>query len=147
MTDTYVLGIDFGTESCRAALFDLNGEPKGFAATPYATSHPRPGWAEQSPADWWDALGASSRAVLAASGVAPLGPAIDALERAILRRRRQVVSPWWVAGVLPFRGIAQRVIDLALRHGVEQAVEIARTERAAFTTDQPPRSRTIERSA
>ncbi len=81
MTDTYVLGIDFGTESCRAALFDLNGEPKGFAATPYATSHPRPGWAEQSPADWWDALGASSRAVLAASGVAPeqiLGIGTDA---------------------------------------------------------------------
>ncbi|UGT59342.1 SDR family NAD(P)-dependent oxidoreductase [Nocardia asteroides] len=93
---------------------------------------------------------AAARAILGratVSGVAPLGPAIDTLERAILRRRRQVVSPWWVAGVLPFRGIAQRVIDVALRHGVEQAVEIARTERAGFTTDQPPRTRRIERSA
>lgn len=65
----YLLGIDFGTESCRAALFDLRGEPIGFAATPYPTFHPRPGWAEQSPTDWWEALKASVSQVLDKTGI------------------------------------------------------------------------------
>ncbi|MBF6413122.1 SDR family NAD(P)-dependent oxidoreductase [Nocardia cyriacigeorgica] len=74
------------------------------------------------------------------SGVAPLGPAIDAVERAIARRARQAVSPWWVRLVLPFRPIAQRVTELALRRGVDEAVRIARTEAAPFTTEQPART-------
>lgn len=81
------------------------------------------------------------------SGVSPLGPAIDAVERAIARRKRQVVSPWWVALVLPIRPLAQRAIDLALRRGVAYAVEIAQTEEAPFTTDQPARPRRMERPA
>ncbi|MBF6437897.1 SDR family NAD(P)-dependent oxidoreductase [Nocardia cyriacigeorgica] len=74
------------------------------------------------------------------SGVAPLGPAIDAVERAIARRRRQVVSPWWVRFVLPLRPIAQRVTELALRRGVHEALSIARTEATPFTTEQPART-------
>ena len=46
MTDnTYLLGIDFGTESVRAAIFDLAGRPVSFAATAYRNTHPHPGWA------------------------------------------------------------------------------------------------------
>ena len=52
----FVMGIDFGTESCRVAIFDLEGHPISFAATPYKTHYPRPGWAEQSPDDWWNGL-------------------------------------------------------------------------------------------
>ncbi|MFE9582923.1 SDR family NAD(P)-dependent oxidoreductase [Nocardia sp. NPDC006044] len=81
------------------------------------------------------------------SGVAPLGPAIDSVEKAIARRRRQVVSPWWVAVVLPFQPIAQCVIEIALRRGVRRALEIARNEEAPFTTDQPDRPRKMERKA
>ncbi|WP_227997869.1 SDR family NAD(P)-dependent oxidoreductase [Nocardia australiensis] len=91
---------------------------------------------------------AAARAILGrstVSGVAPLGPAIDALERAIRRRRRQVVSPWWVAVALPFRPIAQCIIDIALRRGVAHALDIARTEDAPFTTEQPARPRRMER--
>lgn len=65
----YLLGIDFGTESCRVAIFDLTGRPITFAATPYKTTHPRPGWAEQDPHDWWTALQASCHKALANSGV------------------------------------------------------------------------------
>jgi FGGY-family pentulose kinase len=65
----FVLGIDFGTESCRAAIFDLTGRPVTFAATGYTTTHPRPGWAEQSPDDWWEALVASVRKAMADSGI------------------------------------------------------------------------------
>ncbi|HSO69572.1 MAG TPA: FGGY-family carbohydrate kinase [Arachnia sp.] len=65
----YLMGIDFGTESCRVAIFDLAGRPVTFAATAYRTHHPRPGWAEQHPDDWWEALQASSRKALANSRV------------------------------------------------------------------------------
>src|SRR5665647_2064939 len=69
MPGPYVMGIDYGTESCRVAIFDLQGTPIGMAATPYETSHPRPGWAEQSPDDWYLALQGSTRRVLGEAGV------------------------------------------------------------------------------
>ncbi|MFI9405663.1 SDR family NAD(P)-dependent oxidoreductase [Nocardia sp. NPDC052316] len=93
---------------------------------------------------------AAARAILGratVSGVAPLGPAIDSVEKAIARRRRQVVSPWWVAVALPLRPIAQRLIGFTLRRGVRRALEIARSEEAPFTTDQPTRPRKMERPA
>jgi sugar (pentulose or hexulose) kinase len=48
----YVLGIDYGTESCRVRVFDTGGRPLALAATPYQLTHPRPGWAEQDPGEW-----------------------------------------------------------------------------------------------
>ena len=39
----FLLGVDFGTESCRVAIFDTGGRPMYFAATPYKTHHPKPG--------------------------------------------------------------------------------------------------------
>lgn len=67
----YFLGIDFGTESCRVAIFDSVGRPVTFAATPYGTAHPHPGWAEQIPDEWWSALVASTQAALGQSYVTP----------------------------------------------------------------------------
>ena len=65
----YLLGIDYGTESCRVAIFDLAGRPLTFAATPYKTTHPRPGWAEQDPEEWWKALQASCHRAIATETV------------------------------------------------------------------------------
>lgn len=67
----YVMGIDYGTESCRVGIFDLTGSPVAFAATAYKTTHPAPGWAEQSPIDWWNALKASVSQVMQRSGIQP----------------------------------------------------------------------------
>ena len=66
----YVIGVDGGTESLRAFVFDLEGRLRGAAATPYPTEYPQPGWAEQNPADWWAALGAAVKSALAEAGVA-----------------------------------------------------------------------------
>ncbi|SUA74857.1 Ribitol 2-dehydrogenase [Nocardia otitidiscaviarum] len=81
------------------------------------------------------------------SNVAPLGPAIDGLERALARRSRRVVSPYWVGPLLWFRGIGQWAVDTTLRSGVASGVEIARTEVAPYTTDQPARPRRLRRPA
>lgn len=67
----YLLGIDGGTESLRAGVFDLTGAPLAFAASAYKTRHPQPGWAEQHPRDWWDALGNAVREVLVKADVRP----------------------------------------------------------------------------
>ncbi|MFJ4656071.1 SDR family NAD(P)-dependent oxidoreductase [Nocardia sp. NPDC088792] len=81
------------------------------------------------------------------SGIAPLGPAIDAMEQALARRSRRIVSPYWVGAVLWCRPLAQRVIDYALRGGVASGLDIARAEPASFTTDQPARPRRMRKLA
>ena len=65
----YVLGIDGGTEGIRVGIFTLDGTPVIFAAEPYTTNFPQPGWAEQDPRDWWNALGIAMRRALAESGI------------------------------------------------------------------------------
>jgi len=65
----YLLGIDLGTESCRAGLFDTSGNLLAAEATPYGLEHPRPGWAEQDPDEWWAALVESVGKVLRAAEV------------------------------------------------------------------------------
>ena len=67
----YVLGIDAGTESFRAGIFDAKGRCLGFGVSPNRLIHRHPGWAEQSPADWDVALVESIRKAIAAAGVKP----------------------------------------------------------------------------
>ncbi len=71
------------------------------------------------------------------TSVAPLSIGIDALERGIARRARRIVAPWWVEAVLPFRMPAQRVVEVLMRKGVEEALRVAREEDAPLTTVQP----------
>ncbi len=80
MPGPYVIGVDGGTESLRAGVFDLAGTPLAFAASPYETTFPHPGWAEQDPADWWRALGEAVRGVVAEAGVAAADIAALALD-------------------------------------------------------------------
>jgi ribulokinase len=76
-----VLGIDAGTGGLRAGLFDLSGAVLGIADRDYTTTYPQPGWAEQTPEDWWNALVGAVRAVVQQSGVDAqrvIGLAVDA---------------------------------------------------------------------
>ena len=52
----YVLGIDVGTQSVRAALIEPGGQTKVFGVAELKTRYPNPGWAEQDPDDWWAAI-------------------------------------------------------------------------------------------
>nr|WP_263324685.1 FGGY family carbohydrate kinase [Neobacillus sp. Marseille-Q6967] len=69
MLDKVVMGIDAGTGGVRVGFFDLHGNEITFASTDYQTYHPHPGWAEQDPADWWNALVKSTRKALSNSGI------------------------------------------------------------------------------
>lgn len=64
-----LIGVDGGTGSLRAGFFDVHGNALSFASTPYPTKHEKPGWAEQSPADWWSAMRQSIRNGMKKAGV------------------------------------------------------------------------------
>src|SRR5260221_14377693 len=67
----YLMGIDGGTESVRVGIFDREGTPVAFASRTYTLKHPRPGWAEQDPDEWWSSLVAAFREMMSKSGIAP----------------------------------------------------------------------------
>lgn len=64
-----ILGYDFGTSSVKAALFDREGRIVADHQESYPLLLPRPGWAEQKPADWWDAMRTVTWALLAKAQV------------------------------------------------------------------------------
>ena len=72
--------------------------------------------------------------------VAPVEPAIDAIERGVRRRSRRVVSPAWVGAALRSRGLLQRGAELVTRRGMAKTLDIARHEQAPLTTSQPERA-------
>ncbi len=67
----YVLGIDGGTESLRAHLFDLEGNILATVASAYETHFGPDVRAEQNPEDWWRAAGVAVRQTIAQAKVAP----------------------------------------------------------------------------
>jgi sugar (pentulose or hexulose) kinase len=72
MKDTYLLGIDNGTTNTKATLFDLDGNEIAVASSSKVrTSHPEPGWAEQSMGEIWQATVSAIRACLEQSGIDP----------------------------------------------------------------------------
>ena len=65
----YYLGLDNGTSGTKALLITAEGTPVASDTQEYPLSTPRPLWAEQDPADWWDAAVQATRNVLEKSGV------------------------------------------------------------------------------
>ena len=50
---TCLLGLDVGTSSCKAVLFDPAGHRLALAAAPCRLTRPAPGWVEQDPREAW----------------------------------------------------------------------------------------------
>lgn len=51
-----LFGIDFGTGGCKATIIDTRGNVLATAFEEYPSEHHRPGWSEQDPALWIQAL-------------------------------------------------------------------------------------------
>jgi ribulose kinase len=71
-----LLGVDVGTTSARAALFDTSGSMVASSAVSYETSYPRQGWAEQHPYEIQAAVEAAVRRVSASRGKQVAGCAL-----------------------------------------------------------------------
>ena len=67
----YVLTIDKGTSSVKTALWSEQGDLVADASQSYPLRRPDPLWAEMDADDWWEAICATTRAVLAKSGIDP----------------------------------------------------------------------------
>jgi xylulokinase len=67
--DALFVAIDVGTTGARASAVDLDGQVRHEARRPYATSIPRPGWAEQDPRDWRDSALAAVLELIAAPDI------------------------------------------------------------------------------
>ncbi len=63
-----VIGIDLGTQSCKAVVCDEGLAVRGQFAITYPTSHPQPDRAEQDPAIWEAALAPAITGALEAAG-------------------------------------------------------------------------------
>ncbi|HYH30487.1 MAG TPA: FGGY family carbohydrate kinase [Pseudonocardia sp.] len=62
MNSGLVAALDLGTSGVKAAICTSDGGVLGSGYAPYPTVRRRPGWAEQSPLDWWE----GARSALAA---------------------------------------------------------------------------------
>jgi xylulokinase len=108
------LGLDLGTSRVKAGLFDRSGRLHRLARRGYPLHIPRPGWAEQEPADWWSATSACLQEILANGGAAQIaavglsgqapGQVLvtsrgEALGRALVWcDRRAMAEAQWLAG-------------------------------------------------
>ena len=50
------IGIDLGTSSVKLLLMDGDGTIQNVVSREYPIFFPHPGWSEQNPEDWWDAV-------------------------------------------------------------------------------------------
>jgi xylulokinase len=78
MSADLVLGLDCGTQSAKACIWTLGGDPVSRGSSPLEVSSPRAGWAEQDPRRWWTAAREAIRNACAGtdpSRVAALGVA------------------------------------------------------------------------
>lgn len=56
MRKSIILGLDIGTTNVKAIAYLENLKPLAEASHSYPTYYPHPGWAEQNPTDWFEAI-------------------------------------------------------------------------------------------
>ena len=64
----FILSLDEGTTSARAALYDAQGRNVGMESTPIHCRYPQPGWVEQDALEIWDAQMEDARRLLDRTG-------------------------------------------------------------------------------
>jgi xylulokinase len=69
ITNGYVLSFDVGTSSVKALLLDVSGNVVSHTIEGYDSYMPQPGWMEQDPADYWNAVLKTTRQILNDSGI------------------------------------------------------------------------------
>ncbi|MCC8194193.1 MAG: carbohydrate kinase [Deltaproteobacteria bacterium] len=66
-----LLGIDIGMGGAKCAFYDCRGNYVAGKGAEYGIITPRPGWAEQNPEDWWQAVTACIRECIGNQGISP----------------------------------------------------------------------------
>lgn len=71
MANQFIIAHDLGTSANKAILITVHGTIIDFTKKEYPIDHPHPGHAEQNPSDWWDAICATTKAVMKKNKVKP----------------------------------------------------------------------------
>lgn len=71
MSRKLILSHDVGTSGNKACIFNINGEFLAEASHAYSTYYPAPGYAEQNPEDWWEAVKISTANVIKKANIDP----------------------------------------------------------------------------
>lgn len=125
MNDPVFLGVDVGTGSVRAGLFDAEGQRLGMGVEPIALFRPAEDFVEQSSDDIWSATGRAVRAALAAAALPPervQGVGFDATcSLVVLDAERRPLT------VSPTGSPAQNVIVWMDHRAIAEAEEINRS--------------------
>ena len=69
MSKKYLIGLDVGTSGAKCIITDDEGTVIASSTQEYPLYTPKPGWAEQNPQDWWDAVVRGLKVILPKSGV------------------------------------------------------------------------------
>jgi len=69
MASAHLLAHDLGTTGNKATLFDEHGKLVASALETYPTQYDRPGWVEQDPESWWEAVCRASASVMEKAGI------------------------------------------------------------------------------
>lgn len=67
----HLLGIDIGTSGTKTLICDEDGRVLATAMAEHPISHPKPGWSEQQPEDWWQSTIAATKAVMRKARLKP----------------------------------------------------------------------------
>lgn len=118
---TLVIGVDGGTESLRAGVYDAAGRCLAAASHPYDTRFAPGARAEQDPEDWWRALAIAVRDAVARSGQPPEAVAAMAVDTTCC----SVVALDAAA-----RAVRPAIIWMDVRAGEEAALALATGDEA-----------------
>ena len=131
------IGIDLGTSAVKLLLVDGAGQVKKTVTEEYPLYFPQPGWSEQNPEDWWNAVCAGVRQLLAgedASSVAGIGCAGQMHGLVALDAQDRVIRP----AILWNDGRTGEEVDY-LNNEIGKAVLSARTANIAFAGFTAPK--------
>ena len=122
-----LLGIDLGTSSVKALLVTESGQVLSQGSAEYPIHRPQPGWAEQTPSDWWlAAVAAVRRALTAAQGVPLAVLAIGLCGQmhgtVLLDNKEQLLGP---AIIWPDQRSQRQVQEMTGLIGDERLIELA----------------------
>ncbi|MCI1665036.1 MAG: xylulokinase [Atopobiaceae bacterium] len=90
------IGVDLGTSAVKLLLMDEKGAIRNIVSKEYPVDYPYPGWSQQDPEDWWDAIRAGIPELIAgvdASEVRGIGCAGQMHGLVVLDEDDHVIRP------------------------------------------------------
>lgn len=98
--EKYILAHDIGTSSDKAVLVDFAGQVVETCSKPYKTYYPNPGWVEQDPNDYWDAVCSTTKGIIKKSCIKP-----DQIKGLVFSTQAQGIIPVNKKGNLLYNNI------------------------------------------